>query len=542
MHDPIFYLIIILYLAVTVLLGYLGWRQTRTAADYMVAGGQVNGFLVALSYGATFISTSAIVGFGGAAAAYGMSLLWLAALNILVGIFIAFAFLGRRIRTMGANLGAHTFPELMARRFDSRFVHAYAALIIAVVMPLYAAAVMIGGARFLEQVLGLDYAWALVVLALLVAVYVFYGGLRGVIYTDALQGGIMFVGMLILLVLTYVRLGGVVDAHAALSGLKALVPEGLAARGHAGWTAMPLPGSELWYYVVTTLVLGVGIGVLAQPQLAVRFMTLRSVRELNRGLVVGGVFILAMTGTAFVVGALSNVYFHQTAGKIALAMVTDPVTKTPNIDRIIPLYINQALPDWFVYVFMLTLLAAAMSTLSSQFHVVGTSVRDLYHMARPDAPRERGMIAARAGVLLALAVTLYLGFRLPVSIIALATCFFFGLCAASFLPALIAALYWPRATRGGVIAGMLAGSLAYGFMVLFVHQKEAVIFGVAQALLGKPYIASFPWNIMDPLVVALPASIVGLAVVSLVSRALPGEHLRECYRGISGAGVPVQDG
>ncbi|MGQ9497482.1 MAG: sodium:solute symporter family protein, partial [Desulfotomaculales bacterium] len=131
---------------------------------------------------------------------------------------------------------------------------------------------------------------------------------------------------------------------------------------------------------------------------------------------------------------------------------------------------------------------------------------------------------------------------LPVSIIALATSIFFGLCAASFLPALIAALYWPRATRGGVITGMLAGSLAYGFMVLFVHQKEAVIFGVAQALLGKPYIASFPWNIIDPLVVALPASIVGLAVVSLVSRALPGEHLRECYRGISGVGVRVQDG
>ncbi|MEW5762934.1 MAG: sodium:solute symporter family protein [Bacillota bacterium] len=540
--DPLFYLVVILYLVVTFYLGYLGWRHTRSAADYMVAGGRVNGFLVSLSYGATFISTSAIVGFGGAAAAYGMSMLWLAALNIFVGIFIAFAFLGKRIRTMGANLGAHTFPELMSRRFNSRFIHGYAALIIALVMPLYAAAVMIGGARFLEQVLKVEYTWALVVFAILVAVYVFFGGLRGVIYTDALQGAIMFAGMVILLVLTYVRLGGVIPAHTALSDLKDLVPAALAAKGHAGWTAMPLPGSELWWYVVSTLVLGVGIGVLAQPQLAVRFMALRSGREFGRGLVVGGIFILAMTGTVYVVGALSNVFFHRTAGKIALAMVTDPVTGTPNIDRIIPLYISQALPHWFVYIFMLTLLAAAMSTLSSQFHAIGTSVRDLYYLVLPGAPREQGMVAARAGVLLALAATLYLGFRLPVSIIALATSIFFGLCAASFLPALVAALYWPRATRGGVIAGIVSGSLAYGFMVFFVHQKEAVIFGVAQALLGKPYIASFPWNIIDPLVVALPASVVGLIAVSLVSRALPQEHLRECFRGIGGVGIPVRDG
>lgn len=539
MRDPLFYLVVAAYLAATFFLGYLGWRQTRTSSDYMLAGGQVNGFLVALSYGSTFISTSAIVGFGGAAAAYGMSLLWLAALNILVGIFVAFAFLGRRIRVMGSNLGVQTFPELLARRFNSRFIHAYAALLIALVMPLYAAAVMIGGARFLEQVLSLDYSLALIIFALLVAAYVFYGGLRGVIYTDALQGGIMFVGMLLLLVLTYARLGGVIPAHEALSALKGLVPPSLAAKGHAGWTAMPLVGSELWWYVLTTLVLGVGIGVLAQPQLAVRFMTLRSTRELNRGMVTGGLFILAMTGTAFVVGALSNVYFYRTSGKIALAMVTDPATNTPNIDRIIPLYINQALPPWFVYIFMLTLLAAAMSTLSSQFHVIGTSVRDLYFMGKPEASPRAGMAVARAGVLVGLALTLYLGFKLPPSIIALATSIFFGLCAASFLPALLAALYWPRATGSGVVAGMLAGSAVYAFMVLFVHQKEAVIFGVAKALTGKPYLASFPWNIIDPLVVALPASAAALVLVSLASQSLPREHLQACFRNIREPGAPA---
>ena len=86
---------------------------------------------------------------------------------------------------------------------------------------------------------------------------------------------------------------------------------------------------------------------------------------------------------------------------------------------------------------------------------------------------------------------------------------------------------------------MLAGSAVYAFMVLFVHQKEAVIFGVAKALTGKPYLAFFPWNIIDPLVVALPASAAALVLVSLASQSLPREHLRACFRNIHGPGAPA---
>ena len=51
---------------------------------------------MAMSYGATFASTSAIVGFGGNAGLFGMGLLWLTFFNIFVGIFIAFVFYGKR--------------------------------------------------------------------------------------------------------------------------------------------------------------------------------------------------------------------------------------------------------------------------------------------------------------------------------------------------------------------------------------------------------------------------------------------------------------
>src|SRR3972149_4260417 len=114
--------VILAYLLVVAYLGWLGFRRTKTATDYMLGGRKTHPFIMALSYGATFISTSAIVGFGGVAGMFGMSLLWLTFLNIFVGIFIAFVFLGGPTRRLGHHLDAHTFPELLGRRYDSKFI------------------------------------------------------------------------------------------------------------------------------------------------------------------------------------------------------------------------------------------------------------------------------------------------------------------------------------------------------------------------------------------------------------------------------------
>ncbi len=113
--------------------------------------------------------------------------------------------------------------------------------------------------------------------------------------------------------------------------------------------------------------MGVGIRVLAQPELVVRFMTVKSGHEINRANVIGGIFILVITGSAYLVGNLTNVYFYNTLGKISYLAVDK---KT---DNIIPLYISSAMPDWFTAIFMVMLLAAAMSTLSSQFHTMGSA-------------------------------------------------------------------------------------------------------------------------------------------------------------------------
>ncbi|MDI6643715.1 MAG: sodium:solute symporter family protein [Methanobacteriaceae archaeon] len=520
--------IILVYLLVVGYVGYIGWKRTKNSADYMVAGRKTNPYIMAMSYGATFISTAAIVGFGGTAGLYGIGLLWLVFLNIFVGIFIAFVFFGKRTRKMGHNLDAMTFPELIARRFDSKFIQYCTGLIIFCAMPIYAGVVLIGAARFIETTLSIDFNIALVIMAIIVAIYVVLGGIRGVMYTDALQGTIMFLAMLFLLIATYVLLGGVENAHQALTNISSLVPSQAAATGSTGWTSMPTMGSPFWWTLVSTIILGVGLGVLAQPQLAVRFMTVKSNRELNRAVLIGGLFILIIPGTAYIVGALSNVYFLKTLNQISI------VVAGGNLDKIIPIFINSAMPEWFSYVFLLVLLAAAMSTLSSQFHAQGTAIgRDFYEtLFKKDT--HKSILITRAGVIIGVLIALILGFILPGSVIAQGTAIFFGICVSAFLPMFICALFWKRATKEGAISGLIIGTVVSLFWLIFIHKKEAAALGISKALFGtETLIMTMPWPVVDPLVVALPLALAVTIIVSLITKPPNEKHLEKCFNGIN---------
>ena len=269
---------------------------------------------------------------------------------------------------------------------------------------------------------------------------------------------------------------------------------------------MPALGSPIWFTLVTTLILGVGIGVLAQPQLVVRFMCAGDDRTLNRAVAIGGPFLLMMTGVAFTVGALTNVWFYQDSGQIAIQAAGG------NVDTIIPLYINQAMPDLFIVVFMLTLLAAAMSTLSSLFHAMGSAlVCDVWSRGR--ACVVHSVRANQVGCVVMMVASVGLAFLMPESIIARATAMFMGLCASAFLPIFAVGVLTERPDPVAAKASFLTGALVWLFWTVFVHTPEAKPIGISQALFGVPTVLGYPWSAIDPLVIALPLSAIVIVAV-----------------------------
>ncbi|MBR2720644.1 MAG: sodium:solute symporter family protein [Lentisphaeria bacterium] len=524
--------LLLLYVAVISYLGFRGFKKTKNSSDYLLAGRSVNPFVMAMSYGAAFISTSALVGFGGIAGEFGMGLMWLVFMNIAFGIIIAFICFGKRTRRIGLVLDAKTFPEFIGRRFQSDKMKYLIAGVIFCFLPLYSSVVLISGARFLQEVMGLPYNTVLLIFAAVVAVYVIFGGLKGVMYVDALIGTIMVAGMLTLLVLCYIRLGGVTEAHQTLTDMAPLVAERLPkeyALGHRGWTVMPEFHSVWWWNLVSSLMLGVGIGALAQPQLAVRFMTVKSDRELNRAVMVGSFFILCTAGAAYMIGALSNVFFYHTDKGIAEGKALLAIEAAGgNPDLIIPIFIREALPQVVLYVFALTMLSAAMSTLSSLFHVSGSSIG--HDLCGKLSRNGDSAALTGSGVCIGIILSLIFAFILPPGIVARGTAIFFGVCAAAFLPAYTAALYWKRATRAGVWSAIITGAGVSTFGLLFLHRKESAMLGICEKLFGSTeLISAHPWPFVDPFIYALPASILALVVVSLLTAPPEKEHIDKCF-------------
>lgn len=509
-------IIVIVYIFILAWLGWMGYKRTKNSSDYLLGDRKINPMIMALSYGATFISTSAIVGFGGVAATFGMGIQWLCALNMFMGVIVAFIFFGQKTRRLGVKHDARTFPQLMGLHYNSPLIKQICAGVVFVGMPLYAAVVMKGGAVFIEQVFDMDMNIALFIFTVVVAIYVITGGIKGVLYTDALQGIIMFVSLLFILIWFYKIMDmGFIEANRNLTNIAHLVPDRLKEVGHQGWTAMPVTGSPQWYTLVTSLIMGVGIGCLAQPQLVVRFMMVENGKQLNRGILIGCIFIFFTVGSIYHVGAMSNLFFLKTEGMIASELVND-------IDRIIPYYIDKAMPSWFGAIFMLCMLSASMSTLSAQFHTMGAAFgADAFpKLGRSKNPNST--MGVRIGVLISIIVSYIICYALSASIIARGTALFMGVCAATFLPAYFCSLYCKWVTKEGALASISIGAVSSLFAMLFLHKAEAAPIGLCKALFGRDVlIEAYPWPMIDPLLFALPLSVIAIIVVSLMTKKRP---------------------
>ncbi|MBR2873798.1 MAG: sodium:solute symporter family protein, partial [Lentisphaeria bacterium] len=110
------------------------------------------------------------------------------------------------------------------------------------------------------------------------------------------------------------------------------------------------------------------------------------------------------------------------------------------------------------------------------------------------------------------------------------TAIFFGVCAAAFLPAYVASLYWKNATKAGVFASIITGVVSSLAGLCFFHVKESAALGICKALFGRDVlITAHPWPVVDPFIYSFPLAIIALIVVSLFTKK-PGEALlKRCF-------------
>ena len=513
------------FIAITLSLGWYGYKNTKNKDSFLLGKNKSNPILIGLAYGATFLSTSAIVGFGGMASRYGMGMIWLVFLNLFVGLIIAFIVFGKRTRKLNVKLGALTFADFLGKRFRSPLIRIITAVIVLVGMPIYCAAVLIGGVNFLLPLgIGITKNMAILAISVVVLLYVTYGGIIAVMYNDALQAAIMFVGMFAILIVTYVVLGdmtsgGVHESLTDLWGTAGYSSTAGAMDGMHGWTVFPQLGSNAWLYMVSTILMGVGIGALAQPQLAARFMTAKDSKTLNKSIVIGSIFMIVIVGTAYTVGALTNLYFFHEFGMNSADYITS-INGALNIDLVIPTFVTTIFGtmgtggEVFITVFILGILCAAISTIGALLHTMGAAAgHDLWSEAERKFKKKKvpkpSLTITRAATVIMMVVVIILTYFMPTNIIAKATSIFMGLTAAALLPAYTNAVFAKRPNALAAKLSMLIGSVVWLVWALFINASIG-------GMLGTQIVTTGQLVFVDPLILALPISAAVMIIGCLI--------------------------
>ncbi len=462
------------YLVLLVLMGVFMGRKTRSAEDFYIGGRQVGPWVTAFSFVAAYFSSVVIVGGGAFGYRFGMSTLWIAASNVLIGCTLVWIVMGRRLWQFTKRLDAMTIPGFIGRRYGAREAEVISAVIIFVFMIVYNVSVLVGMGRIMEGLMNIPYTMAVVISGLIILIYVSIGGYLAVVWTSFVQAWIMIFGLLLLAFATLRAVGGFTAGTVALAALD---------RGF-----VDTPGVWGWSGLLSFALI-VSLGVWGMPQLLVRFYSMRSTRVLRLGTVLatlGG----AMAVLPYMTGAFS---------RLVLPALDNP-------DLAIPMLTERVLNPWGGAVFLAGVMAAGMSTFASVLIIVsGAIVKDLRRSASNGAVEavgpttrvgaNREVLLARLASLGAGLISLVIAYR-PPALVLVITAFAWAVIASSCLWPVVLGVYWKRATRAGVTSSMLVGAaVSLGWMAagrpFGVHGfipgvASSLIVLVAVSLVTKP--------------------------------------------------------
>ncbi|MCA9038964.1 MAG: sodium/proline symporter [Planctomycetaceae bacterium] len=344
-----------------VLIGVLSTiKRKSTTDDYLLADRSVAPWLAALSAVATNNSGFMFIGQIAFAYGYGIQSIWIM-VGWILGDFIAWQYIHPRVREQSELCGATTVPSLIAthkKGETDRPVAVLAGILTFAFLGVYAAAQLKAGSTALETIFHWHPNTGAIIGAIIVVVYCFSGGIRASIWTDAAQSIVMILAMGILLVAA----ARVVGSPTAL------------------WENLRLQDPTLVQWIPDNLMFGFGLyllgwvfagfGAVGQPHILVRFMAIRSVKDIRQARWVYFLWFIPFFLASIAVGLYARGYIPD----ITELPIAAGRTSGKAAELAMPVLALSLLPDILVGVVLAGLFAATMSTADSQILVCSGTI------------------------------------------------------------------------------------------------------------------------------------------------------------------------
>lgn len=420
------------YLLGMLALGWLAYRTTNSLSDYILGGRRLGAGVTALSAGASDMSGWLLLGLPGAFYASGLNQIWIV-IGLLIGAWANWHYVAARLRESSEKLDdALTIPDFLEKRFadKSRILRMVSALVILLFFTFYVSSGMVSGALLFEKSFGIPYNTALIVGALIIIAYTFLGGFLAVSWTDFFQGLLMLLALVVTPLVLIFEVGGWSQASQLITTQKTFA-------------------FDVWHETGILAMLSLmawGLGYFGQPHILARFMGIRSVDKVRSAKYIAMSWMLLSMLGASLIGLGGIAYYAQ-----------QPLD---NSETILILLSQALFHPAIAGVLLAAILAAIMSTIDSQLLVSSSALaEDLYRgFMRPNASQQELIWISRFAVIAVALVAIILAMNPESSVLDLVGYAWAGF-GAAFGPVMILALWWPKMTRNGALAGMVIGTL-----------------------------------------------------------------------------------
>ena len=457
------YIVLAVYFIILMGIGIFASRRITDIRDYYVGGKKLGYWIAALSARATGESGWLLIGVTGMGAMMGVSAYWIVVGEVL-GVYLSWQFLAKKFKIATDKYDSITVPDYLVSRFGStsNTLRIISATALSLFVVIYVSAQIDTTGKTFESFLNINYYTGILIGFGIVLMYISTGGFLAVAWSDFFQGMLMFIGLVILPIVTIFYIP---DLSAFCKGLSAIDPGLTDIWGSGGFNLLNL--------VSVIGLISIGIGFLGSPQVYVRFMSIKDENEIKKGKWVA-VWYTLITDTAAVTIGLLGRYLLTSVGQ-------DPVLAIGHAgEDVLASLLDMVMPNVIIGVYIAAVLSAIMSTVDSLLVVASSAVtRDFYQQIFHPEIKNDALTSLSKKVTVVIAI-LALSIALLVSVLSPdRTVFWFVIfgwsgIAATFVPVIILSLLWDGFTEKGAIASMIVGFLSVSIFKFIIPKLPTV--------------------------------------------------------------------
>ena len=323
------YIFVAAYVIFILYIGLKSRKESAGGEGYLLGGRSIGPVITSFSFAATYISGVCMVNAGKIGWDWGIGAMWNAWGNVLLSIVFMWFFLGTRSRRISEKLNVQTLPDYLRARYQSEYFKLVGSIVLFVFMIPYTAAVFSSLSYMFTRVFNLPYIGAVIVMAILAAVYLVVGGYKAAAKIDVIQGGLMVIGGIILAIAT-VSAKEVGGLAAGLEKLRSIAPFTNTAGAEAtGSDIVNFGFNGNWGLLmgIIPFVLMTSWAPNGLPQMATKFFAIKDAKQVRIGGIVCTILGLIIITGVHVPGMFIHLFYDKLPDGGTNVLVPDMLTK-----------------------------------------------------------------------------------------------------------------------------------------------------------------------------------------------------------------------